>query len=107
MSAVVSAAGALLWMTHTLLQEHGWAVQGSEREVASLENFAGDVNLLPAQLFELPEMRKGAEDDTVVHVRALTVGNKLFVHLVSSQKSIRLSLKCVQLLGWAGLRGIR
>ncbi|KAG3191632.1 hypothetical protein PC128_g10856 [Phytophthora cactorum] len=91
--SVVSAAGALLWMTHTLLQEHAWVGQGLETDtnrLRRLESFSGDVNLLPAQRYQLSEK---AKEDADVHVRALLVGSKLFVHFVSSAKSVQLSLK--------------
>ncbi|KAG1693030.1 hypothetical protein DVH05_024066 [Phytophthora capsici] len=80
----LSAAGALLWMTHRILLEHGWTLQGR-----TLENFKGDVNLLPAQLFQLPE----AGEDANIHVRGLRVGSKLFVHFVSSATSVQIRLK--------------
>ncbi|KAL3659464.1 hypothetical protein V7S43_015455 [Phytophthora oleae] len=85
MNADLSAAGALLWMTHRLLHEHGWTVHG-----CALESFKGDVNLLPAQRFQLPE---ASGEDADVHVRALRVGRKLFVHFVSSASSVQIGLK--------------
>ncbi|KAK1931467.1 hypothetical protein P3T76_013223 [Phytophthora citrophthora] len=80
----LSAAGALLWMTHKLLLEHGWTLQGS-----TIESFKGDMNLLPAQRFRLPQEGEHAD----IHVRGLRVGSKLFVHFVSSATSVRISLK--------------
>ncbi|KAG7380891.1 hypothetical protein PHYPSEUDO_006694 [Phytophthora pseudosyringae] len=90
MSAIVSAAGALVWMTHALLQERAWAARSPETGTSRLESFAGDVNLLPARRYQLPTT--GGEDADV-HVRALLVGSKLFVHFVSSAMSVQLSLK--------------
>ncbi|KAE9356133.1 hypothetical protein PF008_g3761 [Phytophthora fragariae] len=94
MIALVSAAGALLWMTHVLLEEHGWVVQdlGTDAgRLQRLESFAGDVNLLPAQRYQPPSY-----EDAGVHVRALLVGGKLFVHFVSSSKSVQLSLQVAE-----------
>ncbi|KAF4141995.1 hypothetical protein GN958_ATG08884 [Phytophthora infestans] len=86
-----SAAGALLWMTHTLLKEHGWAARDVETDTNRLlESFVGDVNLLPTLRYQLSE---AAEEDADVHVRGLLVGSKLFVHFVSSSKSVQLRLK--------------
>ncbi|ETK97398.1 hypothetical protein F441_00037 [Phytophthora nicotianae CJ01A1] len=91
--SAVSAAGALLWMMHTLLQEHGWVVLGSEMDTSRprlLESFAGNVNLLPAQRYQVSEK---VQEDMDVHVRGLLVGSKLFAHFVSSAKSVQLNLK--------------
>ncbi|KAG6612373.1 putative F-box protein [Phytophthora cinnamomi] len=78
-------------MVHALLEEHGWAVQDLGSDARRLQrpgSFAGDVNLLPAQRYQ---PLSGENPD--VHVRALLVGGKLFVHLVSSTKSVQLSLQ--------------
>ncbi|KAL4171788.1 hypothetical protein KRP22_006966 [Phytophthora ramorum] len=98
----VSAAGALLWMTHTLLQKHRWDPQGPESDRSRLnpiESFAGDVNLLEAQRYKVS---KTAEESVEIHVRALLVGSKLFVHFVSSGKSVRLSLKVAEFVKPSG-----
>ena len=92
---MVSAAGTLLWMTHALIQEHGWMLQGpgsNTDSVKKADSFAGSVNLLPARRYKLSAM---AQDDADVHVRALLVGTKLFVHFVSTDRSVRVSLKYV------------
>uniref|UniRef100_A0AAV1TQ83 F-box domain-containing protein n=1 Tax=Peronospora matthiolae TaxID=2874970 RepID=A0AAV1TQ83_9STRA len=88
----IEKAGTLLWMTHALLQEHGWTPPDLESGAAGLQSinvFSGDVNLLPARCYKVPKM---GQTDTDVHVRALVVGTKLFVHFVSIDKSVRISL---------------
>ncbi|RLN94675.1 hypothetical protein BBJ28_00007695 [Nothophytophthora sp. Chile5] len=110
----VTAAGALLWLTHALLREKGWALRPAAAQSfstqlqssAAFSSFAGDVNLLPAVRFGLPSTASALrdegiahddddDDDVDVHVRALVVGGKVFVHFVSRRKSVRVSLKCV------------
>ncbi|KAG7394417.1 hypothetical protein PHYBOEH_005224 [Phytophthora boehmeriae] len=86
---MVSAAGVLLWTTHSLLREHNWAAQGSEGDnerLQQVETFSEDVNLLPAQIYALPNTKNE------VHVRGLVVGTKLYLHFVSDEKSVRLIL---------------
>ena len=92
---MVSAAGTLLWMMRALLQEHDWMPPSLESDADSVQNiyvFSGDVNLLPARCYKVPKIGQTGTD---VHVRALMVGTKLFVHFVSIDKSVRISLKCV------------
>ncbi|RLN89858.1 hypothetical protein BBJ28_00015435 [Nothophytophthora sp. Chile5] len=108
----VTAAGALLWLTHALLREKGWALRPAAAQPFSTQrhpsavfsSFAGDVSLLPAVRFGLPSAASARrdegiahddDDDVGVHVRALVVGDKLFVHFVSRRKSARVSLTCV------------
>ncbi|TDH68188.1 hypothetical protein CCR75_004101 [Bremia lactucae] len=93
MSCNVTAAGALIWMTHTILQEHGWMLQGTEidaRRLCLLESYAGDVNFLQTVRYKLS---KEAVDDSIVHMRALLVGSKVFTHFVSSARSVNLRFR--------------
>lgn len=92
MEGELSASSALLWLVHALLRSRGWsAASGSSRASSGadlgLSAFAGDVNLLPQADFDVHEIGR-------VAVRALKVGDALFVHFVASEsgRSLRLSL---------------
>lgn len=73
-----TAADALLWLLHALLCERWQSAEGAPNQVAETA-------------YEAPV--------ALVRVRGLRVQQTLFVHFVSSSKSLRLDLKC-------GLRGI-
>jgi len=87
----VAAPGVLLWLLHGLLRASGWVCVDSSLPVSpggdlDARGFAGDVNLLPQVTY-----RVGASAQ--VAVRALRVGDVLFVHLVAADKSLRLPLR--------------
>lgn len=89
----MTADGALLWLLHDLLRAHGWLRVDSPLPVSpdgglDARGFAGDVSLLP-------EVTYRVNGDGQVAVRALRVGDALFVHLVAADKSLRLPLRYV------------
>lgn len=94
--APVAASGALLWLVHALLQENGWVPADATPQLScggssDGQGFAGDVNMLPQVAYRVGLDTPNEE----VAVRALCVGDSLFVHFVAAGKSLRLPLKYV------------
>lgn len=87
----IGAAGALLWLVHVLLREGGWEPCAGDAAGGDLDvsRFAGDVNLLP-------EVNYAVGLNSSIAVRALAVGDALFVHfvVVGGEKSLRVRLRC-------------
>lgn len=100
----VEADGALLFLLHSLLRVH-WSpvgVNDSEHHSPLLEPhaFGGNVSLLPSVVYDIPRTddRPLSDDyaESHVHVRAIRVQSKLYVHFVSSRATLRLDLVYVR-----------
>lgn len=87
--AKVAAEGALLWLLHSLLLRDHWRSTDEQQPsmpALELRCFAGNVSLLPARTYQVNPQR------AAVAVRAIKVQQKLFVHFVAADTTLRLGL---------------